>query len=827
MKKLLTLLIGLLFFTSFSLLTAQVVIKNSLVTGVCYAGNKVTKVYIPPPASFYKNAGSKGGASITVYYTGFSTQGKAAVEYAASILRKLLPSDTKLTILASWERISSSGVLAQSSTTGYVGGWAIDALNPNAIYPVALAEKIAGESLNDDQEGDITLAVNSSANWYMGTDGNTPQSMYDLVTVALHEICHGLGFFDSMNTDATMGWYGLSSIPVIYDTFIENFTGARLTDTLKFPNYSSDLRTQLTGGQLYFNGPLLKKYSVLNNYPSSRAQIYAPSTWDSGSSISHLDESVATRQVDALMTPIINRAEAIHDPGKLTFSILGDLGWINTRIIHEPMRDTEKHLSQVVLSATIKSDTTFNRDNVGLVFSFDNFQSPDTIILTSPGADNSFKTTLDIPSYNSELQYYFFAQDCFSRIYRSPSLIELYKYKVYIGIDTVKPVITHTKTDYYLKTIDTISFKAVITDNLGIDSAYIEYRINDSQSKFIGLKAGLNDSFSAYIKAKQLSLNGGDSIRYRIFAIDSASNPNIAVLPKTGYFSTRIENITTTVISYSTDFTGAAPDFFNIGFDVAKPAGFQKYGLHTKHPYESPEDNNKSINYTAMLRHPLKFNESGLIINFKEVVLVEPGESGSVYGGSDFYDYVLVEGSKNFGKTWFALTDGYDSRIDPVWLYDYNSSIPVQNSTFVGSESMLKEHTIFYRPSDKISAGDTLLLRFRLYSDPFANGWGWVIEDLKVNSLVDAVEKVIPNRVHIYPNPGNGHFKIDNGMSGQINSKPFLYSIYNSYGNCIINTRSSDDSEISIDISGYPSGIYLIVLYRDDGIKTYKYSLIK
>jgi len=56
----------------------------------------------------------------------------------------------------------------------------------------------------------------------MGTDGKTPQSMYDLVTVALHEICHGLGFFDSMNTDATLGWYGVSSIPVIYDTFVEN-----------------------------------------------------------------------------------------------------------------------------------------------------------------------------------------------------------------------------------------------------------------------------------------------------------------------------------------------------------------------------------------------------------------------------------------------------------------------------------------------------------------------------------------------------------------------------------------------------------------------------
>jgi len=84
----------------------------------------------------------KAGAAITVYYTGFSASGKAAIEYAASILRDNASADTKLTILASWERISTSGVLAQSSTTGYVSGWTIDALNPNVIYPVALARRL-------------------------------------------------------------------------------------------------------------------------------------------------------------------------------------------------------------------------------------------------------------------------------------------------------------------------------------------------------------------------------------------------------------------------------------------------------------------------------------------------------------------------------------------------------------------------------------------------------------------------------------------------------------------------------------------------------------
>ncbi|MCX6325106.1 MAG: T9SS type A sorting domain-containing protein [Bacteroidia bacterium] len=826
MRKLFSFFIGLLIIILILPLQAQDLVSNSSVTGVCYAGKKVNRIYIPPPDEFYKKAGSKSGGSITIYYSGFSSQAKAAMEYAKSILETMLPADTKLTILAYWEKISDSRVLGQSMITGYAWGWGIDALDPMAIYPVALAEKIAGESLNDDLQGDLQLTINSSQNWYLGTDGKTPTSSYDLITVVLHEICHGLGFFDSMDTNVSAGWYGISSIPMIYDTFIEDFSGNRLTDTLKYNNYSTGLRNQLIGGQLYFNGPLLKKYSELNNYSASRAKLWAPSTWDAGSSVSHLDDNV-TRDSDALMTPSIDHGEAIHNPGKYTFSILGDLGWINTRILHKHMRDTEENLTQIVLPVTIKSDTLYNHDNVGVVFSFDKFLTSDTLFMSSPNSDDLFNITVNIPSYNKELQYYFFVEDCFSRLYRSPSLIDEFRYQVYIGVDTLKPIISHTPVDYYLETVDSIRFNATAIDNIGIDTVYVEYKVNDAFSKFIGLKAGDSDNYSTIFSERPELLKGGDSIQYRIFAIDSARVPNISVWPETGYFVINIEEIKSTLPDYSTDFTGAADDFFNIGFEIIKPAGFTKYGLNTKHPYESPDEDNKSIEYTALLRHPLKFDESGMLINFNEVVLVEPGLAGSVFGSADFFDYVIVEGSKNFGKTWFSLTDGYDSRSVSSWETAFNSAISEGNSKYIGTESMLLKHTIFSRPSDNISAGDTLLLRFRLYSDPYANGWGWVIEDLKINPLIDAIENISNDLINAYPNPGTGLIKISTNREGNETRKPLRYSVFNSAGICIISDHTSEYSETLIDISGYPTGIYIIVFYRDDGIKTIKYCLIK
>ena len=813
---------------------AQDLIRNSSVTGVCYASNKVNKIYIPPPAEFFKKTGSKSGGSITIYYTGFSTQAKVAMEYAASILEKLLPADTKVTVNASWEKILTKGVLAHSTITGYAGGWTIDALDPLSLYPVALAEKIAGVSLNADLQGDITLAVNSSINWYLGTNGQVPAQKYDLITVVLHEICHGLGFFDSFNTDETTGSWGINSVPMIYDKFVENINGNRLTDTLKFLNNSTALRNELIGNRVFFNGPLLRNYSNFIHYANLRAKLYSPSTWDGGSSISHLDESASiTLPGNSLMTPFIDIQEAIHNPGKYTFMILGDLGWINTRIIHKPMGDSEAHLNQVLLSAIIKSDTSYNHNRVGVVFSFNNFLTRDSLFLTSPYSNDSYSTTITIPSYNSELQYYLFVEDYFLRTYRSPSVFKDFsvmknnRYQIYIGTDTVKPVIIHTPVTYYLQTVDSIKFNARVTDNLGVDSVYVEYKINRGSSKFIRLKEGKPDNYSTVFNARSLTLKGHDSIEYRIFAVDSAMTPNIGMLPKPGFLSIAIEEISTTLPNYSTDFSTTSPDFFNIGFEVTKPIGFSKFGLNTKHPYESPEDNNKSIEYTSILRHPLKFNESGMLFSFNELVLAEPGEAGSVFGSSGFYDYVIVEGSKNFGNTWFSLIDGYDSRLFSSWETAYNSSIVGNNSTFKGTEVMLQKHSFLYRPTNNISAGDTLLVRFRLHSDPFANGWGWVIEDLKINPLIDAITETTDHTVNLYPNPGNGQIKLHTDIQDQVNNKPLRYKVFNSSGICVIEANISGSTETLVDISNYPSGMYIIILYLNDGIKTIKYTLIK
>jgi hypothetical protein len=818
MRKLFLLFLSLFFITSVSDLYSQRLMRNTSVTGVTLGSNKVNRIYIPPPKEYFMKMGQKGGASLTVQYINCPETVVTSVNFAVSILEKMLPDDTRSKIIVTWKKITTSGVLANSSTAFYIAGWAIEALKPGAFYPAALAEKIAAEPLNRNSDADILLNINSNVSWYYGTDGKTPTIRYDLVTVALHEICHGLGFFDSFRIEGSNAAYGTSSIPLIYDTFVENQAGMLLTDTNNYKNPSFGLRTAITNGQAYFNGPLLKTYS------QGRARLYAPSTFEAGSSIAHLDPS-STLQPNSLMTPYIDMGEAIHDPGKYTMSILGDLGWINTSIIHDNPFDTEAHVTGIPISATIISDTTYFHDRVGLVWSSDGFATSDTIFMTSPGSNDNYTATIPVSSYETRIEYYIYAMDCFSRISRLPSSISNFKYSVVIGTDTVKPVLAHYPVKYYLEKIDSINLTAFAEDNLGLDTVYIEYIVNDGLPQYLGLKYRGNFEYRNSIIPSVLSLRGGDSVRYRIIARDKSAAVNQKTLPVSGYFSSKIESVNDIAISYTTDFSDASDDFMYDGFSIQKPDGFTHFGLNTPHPYVSPEETGDSIGYVSVLRTPVKFDANGMIISYSEIVLVEPGEDGSLFGTTDFYDYVIIEGSGDYGKTWFSLTDGYDSRYKTDWLTKYNNSIVGNNSTYTGTESMLQRHVLFPETSVNIEAGDPLIVRFRLFSDPYANGWGWIIEDLHIGPLIDQVEEFSYIPFVIYPNPGNGLIRLRQNENEFI--RPVRYSVFNSTGTCIINGMTTGGEEPEIDISGHSSGLYFIVFYFDSGIRTVKYSLIK
>ena len=270
--------------------------------------------FIPPPEGF--EYGAERSVVISVNYTGFTTEAMQAFDYAVDIWAMNLESNVPIIVNANFTNLGG-GVLGSAGPVNIFRNFS-GAPENDTWYPVALANKLAGFDLAG--AADISCNFNSSFNWYFGTDGNTPSGQYDFVSVVLHELGHGLGFIGSANVSGSTGFIGQSGDPYIYDTFVETGAGVSI---LTLPNASTTLGNTLTGNSLYWNGP----EGIAGN-GGTEPRLYAPGSWNGGSSYSHLNESTyPAGNANSLMTPFLGSAEAIHDPGEVTYGIFVDMGW--------------------------------------------------------------------------------------------------------------------------------------------------------------------------------------------------------------------------------------------------------------------------------------------------------------------------------------------------------------------------------------------------------------------------------------------------------------------------------------------------------------------
>ena len=245
---------------------------------------------------------------------------KAAFEQAGIIWGNLLQSSVPIKIQVCWAS------LANAKTLGYSGGAPLrrdftNAPRSGTWYTGSLANSLSGTDL-DTSQYDMHITFNKNFSWYTGTDSNPPEGYYDLESVALHEICHGLNFSGSMYyASGVANWGNNTGYPNIYDTYMHDGSGNSLIDTSVYANNSSALGSAVTSNDMWFHGPLAMSAN------GGRVKMYAPETWVSGSSYSHLDAETFASGSNRLMRYAIASGTAIHDPGPVTIGILKDLGW--------------------------------------------------------------------------------------------------------------------------------------------------------------------------------------------------------------------------------------------------------------------------------------------------------------------------------------------------------------------------------------------------------------------------------------------------------------------------------------------------------------------
>jgi hypothetical protein len=790
---------------------------------VCYASDKLEKVFIPPPPEVInqlKSAEKKSDFVVT--YSLFPQEAMDAFDYAVSILEQLIESPVPIYIQADW-RPKGQNVLGSCAPTDFEKNFE-GAPQKDIYYPIALVEKILGKELTGSNRPDMVADFNKEINWYFGTDGNTPSLMYDFVSVVMHEICHGLGFTGFFYVDDQVGGYGFweDGDATSFDCLVERFNGDRLIDTSVYVNPSESLKNALVSGLLFANSPVAKLDG--NN---ARPRLYAPASWDGGSSIYHLnDNTYPAGNTNSLMTHAIGRGQAIHDPGPLTMGIFADLGWKNTWFDFSPVKDQEE-IKPLRFEVNITSDFPLDTNQLFIMVSPDTFRiKTDTLPLLINKSGN-FEAVWTPYSETSQVQYYISADDIKDRTFTKPSEAPEEFYRINFGPDITLPTIEHDPIPYFFVTGKSLKINALADDNLGIDTVFVEYTINGQPQPSFGL---LNDSATFYSLDFPLQtelLNDGDVIEYSLVARDSSVAQNTRRIPRKDNFSFTIEKMYEPVAAYENNFDVSTSDFILSDFNVFTEAGFENGALHSPHPYPSPEIDDQEFNFETILKYPVILNENATM-SFDEIVLVEPGTNGTVFGDFEFWDFVILEGSKDNGNTWLPVTDGYDARKNSSWETSYNNSISGNNSTTAGSPDLFINKQINILENGNFNAGDTVIFRFRLFSDPYANGWGWAIDNLVIQSPVSAVLPVLsPGNIQIYPNPFSGSFKIDAHLNRMVEELQF--EVYNMYGQKVKSSLLSHvagNISTQIEIENSNTGMYLVVV-RENGKQVFTKKLIR
>jgi hypothetical protein len=306
----------ILFVSSSALGAVTITIKNNDAAGVGFND--------PTPVS---PIGGNGGTTL-------GQQRLIAAQNAADIWGEVLTSNVPIVIGATWRTDmpceDTGATLASAGSNNLARNFPGGTLD--TLYPMALANALSGTDRNGTAV-EISARFNarigqagclSTRTWYNGLDNNHGSTGIDLVTVALHEFGHGLGF--ASFTDETNGVEPLG-LPSVYDLFLKDNTTGKLwpnmTDSERVASAINSHNVVWIGSQVTASVPgVLSSGFDLQNHPP----VFTPNPVSPGSSVSHWDTILFPNQ---LMEPNITNSltHNVSAPQDLTLAALIDIGW--------------------------------------------------------------------------------------------------------------------------------------------------------------------------------------------------------------------------------------------------------------------------------------------------------------------------------------------------------------------------------------------------------------------------------------------------------------------------------------------------------------------
>ena len=293
---------------------AALLVAPSTIWGHTYAAEASGVISVPATQSSNVEKRSK----FVVDYKNFPEWAKNQVQDAIDLWAENFDSKVAINVEATWSRSTSADILGSARPDRYYAKF-VGAPDSSLWYPSALANALAGKDL-DSINPEIMIQINSEADWDLDGLGRPTRFEYDLKSVMIHELAHGLGFLSTSAyiMDRTKGQYvGILEQPTPFDAYAQTEDGNRLAD---LPSRSVELGKALTSKLVWSGSEGIKA----NN--GVKPLLFTPSTYESGSSVSHLDEDTfANTGSNTVITPSMAAGEVFTELGPVLLGMMRDL----------------------------------------------------------------------------------------------------------------------------------------------------------------------------------------------------------------------------------------------------------------------------------------------------------------------------------------------------------------------------------------------------------------------------------------------------------------------------------------------------------------------
>lgn len=233
----------------------------------------------------------------------------------------------------------------------------------------------------------------------------------------------------------------------------------------------------------------------------------------------------------------------------------------------------------------------------------------------------------------------------------------------------------------------------------------------------------------------------------------------------------------------------------------------QHHCLHSKHDYEV------DAICELLIRTPVIVSDTLPFLFYRDIAIVEPQN-----------DSIVVEATAN-GLDWIALAPGYDAAFNgdktTGWRNAWLNDRPANAAMFVKHELDM---------SHKFSAGDSILIRFRLVSGPAITAWGWALDYVSIQELPLAGEIKITGKppLSVFPNPTTGKATIDYSLSKSSEVSVTAMDIYGRTSAVLVaGERNAGYHTEEVDLSTLPPGTYLMLLRFSGGRMVAKVTVLR